>query len=593
MSDYLGFMPATRQNYYFLSYNHDDADKVSAIACAINNAGVPLWYDYGLQYGEEWERQISSKIADSQAVILLFTKGILYKNGGYVEKEYKIAEAFDKKIYVLLLEEVTKYDVPNQLMGWWVKISDAHYLSIWQWNNQKKTIKEVYRALGLDPDEGKYNDIAYPCPYCGRMIVAKDVLFINNFSVNHTDMKYGAFLRWHGVNENMRNVFAREYYKVKPGINVIYEDCNGFPMEIEERRDNACAPEDLDLDELNESNNSEQSNNNTRAKFSLGDLMFDMSPKEVQDKGLYKITERACPHCHCRLPQKLGMIDTHHVLMLDSFYAGKTTFLINLLNQLEEESGQNHLGRVSFERESREYLRSVAQEMTRHTVHATPRRVLYRGMMPIVFDYQYENNESYIVINDIASEGIMDPYFAAHHGIADSEVLLLLVDPDALSNGDHENRLDNILDEANMICHTYAKKIKDIICLITKLDSFIEDDEEILNAGHLEFMENMGNVHHDAVDLQTLKKVEDDLSQYINKKYGVNLKERLIATFGSEIPIRILGISCYTRKTDQSGKIIFESDYFDLIGSGFKHRISEPVFAMLADFGLVPTKGLL
>jgi len=73
MSEYLGFQPTDRPDYFFVSYNSGDKERVSALAKQLSYANVPLWYDYGLEYGEEWEKQISGKIKDAQAVLLFFT----------------------------------------------------------------------------------------------------------------------------------------------------------------------------------------------------------------------------------------------------------------------------------------------------------------------------------------------------------------------------------------------------------------------------------------------------------------------------------------------------------------------------------------
>ena len=79
MSCYLGFAPSDRPNYYFVSYNSEDVDRITPIAKSLFHAGVPLWYDFGLEYGEKWESQISEKIMNLQAILLFFTKGILTK----------------------------------------------------------------------------------------------------------------------------------------------------------------------------------------------------------------------------------------------------------------------------------------------------------------------------------------------------------------------------------------------------------------------------------------------------------------------------------------------------------------------------------
>ena len=79
MSSYLGFEPTENREYFFLSYNNEDAPRLSGLACEMDRSGIPLWYDDGIEYGEEWARRINRMIAGAQAVVILFTRGILEK----------------------------------------------------------------------------------------------------------------------------------------------------------------------------------------------------------------------------------------------------------------------------------------------------------------------------------------------------------------------------------------------------------------------------------------------------------------------------------------------------------------------------------
>ncbi len=101
MSVFLGFQPTKSREYYFVSYNNEDATRVGSIAKALSESGVNLWYDHGIEYGDNWEPTITEKILNAKAIILFFTKGILPKSNSYVQKEYKIAtQHYDKKIYL-------------------------------------------------------------------------------------------------------------------------------------------------------------------------------------------------------------------------------------------------------------------------------------------------------------------------------------------------------------------------------------------------------------------------------------------------------------------------------------------------------------
>ena len=72
MSSYLGFEPTKSSEYFFVSYNSNDAHRVGPIAKAVSDMGVDLWYDHGIEYGENWETFITEKIHNAQAVVLFF-----------------------------------------------------------------------------------------------------------------------------------------------------------------------------------------------------------------------------------------------------------------------------------------------------------------------------------------------------------------------------------------------------------------------------------------------------------------------------------------------------------------------------------------
>ncbi len=65
-----------------------------------------------------WEEEITQKIADSKAVIMFITNKIFIKNQSYVYKEFKIAKICKKNIFIILLDEITPYNIPNRYKAW-------------------------------------------------------------------------------------------------------------------------------------------------------------------------------------------------------------------------------------------------------------------------------------------------------------------------------------------------------------------------------------------------------------------------------------------------------------------------------------------
>ena len=125
MSTYFGFTTSNQSGSYFISYNSEDAERVAPIAFAMHQSGVPLWYDQGLIYGEQWEKQIAEHIASCKAVIMFVTKKLMQRERlSYVRLEYNLATNSEnnKKVYIALLDDIKDRDVNIQHKMWWQQI---------------------------------------------------------------------------------------------------------------------------------------------------------------------------------------------------------------------------------------------------------------------------------------------------------------------------------------------------------------------------------------------------------------------------------------------------------------------------------------
>ncbi len=154
MSCFLGFEPTDRPNYYFVSYNSEDVDRITPIVKSIFHAGVPLWYDFGLEYGEKWESQISGKIMNSQAILLFFTKGILLKQNSYVRKEYEMAtKFFDRKVFVVMMDKIENKDVPFDKVPWWIDVQEHQSIDVSDTTDLNVIVSCISQAIGMATGE--------------------------------------------------------------------------------------------------------------------------------------------------------------------------------------------------------------------------------------------------------------------------------------------------------------------------------------------------------------------------------------------------------------------------------------------------------
>lgn len=440
----------------------------------------------------------------------------------------------------------------------------------------------------------------YVCPYCGQEIGEEDVLFWETVKTQYTDNIRGDFLRRHGMKIAAGNKFPRMYYRVKKGINVVREDENGFPTMIEDSLSNAIAPEDLNRSSV-------QADSFDDDFDSDGYVSGDDRSGDRLSRESHRIPMRACPSCHCDLPQQFGILKTYHVAMFGGRAAGKTAYLVNLFQQLSYQLGVNDLGSVDLATESKDFLEPMIADYERDgTTRPTSAD---SGLLPILCHYRNKGSEAFITFYDIAGEGTGNPaYMANHKGIANSEALILMVDPNmfvagayfAEWNANHQDGdyyhldggdcckepLGSFLNQAGELCREYSDNIKYVVCVLTKIDMMLESAAKYFSAGDIEIVSDVKDKHREAVNYSVIKRVNDNLNVFLEKQHHIRLKEKLTDTFGKEVKLNILGVSTSTLDENRSvhGEIHFKLDYSSM---GAKHRIIEPFLIVMMYLGLV------
>ncbi len=235
MSSYLGFTPSEKPNYYFVSYNSEDAARIGEIAQFLAHSNLPIWYDHGLEYGEKWEENISGKIKNSQAILLFFTKGILAKENSYVRKEYLMAtQYFDKKVYVIMVDEIERKDIPDSKIPWWIDIQDKQSLSIVGIKDPAEAASFILSELGMKSHEDKMNKLIanYKALYDNGQQEEAEAFLLEY--LHGISLKSKAELLADLLNNEMESwmytptVTPRDYDPEKPLLNHLGEDCKYF-----------------------------------------------------------------------------------------------------------------------------------------------------------------------------------------------------------------------------------------------------------------------------------------------------------------------------------------------------------------------------
>ena len=107
----LGFEPTQSKEYFFISYNSVETNRVASIALELHSEGIPLWYDRGLELNENWENAITLKIQKCLGIIIFATKRLMQRDSSYVRREYSLAKFYNKPIFIVQLVNIVFEDV--------------------------------------------------------------------------------------------------------------------------------------------------------------------------------------------------------------------------------------------------------------------------------------------------------------------------------------------------------------------------------------------------------------------------------------------------------------------------------------------------
>jgi len=185
MATDLGFLPSDSGEFFYISYCKIDAQKVAAFVSELDRNGVPMWYDYNLDYGTERDTSVAEHIRDCKAVIMFISEHIFSTKKPEMQREYEMAsDYYDKKVYVVFLDQVNSSDIPPELSNWWLEIINSSDRIAPDVNAvisgigaEDISYKRKYEKMGLSDDEllnfgleeynsGNYSEAVAIFKYC-------------------------------------------------------------------------------------------------------------------------------------------------------------------------------------------------------------------------------------------------------------------------------------------------------------------------------------------------------------------------------------------------------------------------------------------
>lgn len=93
------------QPFAFVSYKRQDFARIVPILRLVQGLGMPVWYDRGIPGGAEWDEIIEDRLSRARFVMLFASDAAVASK--YVRREVKYADALDRPILSVLLEDAT------------------------------------------------------------------------------------------------------------------------------------------------------------------------------------------------------------------------------------------------------------------------------------------------------------------------------------------------------------------------------------------------------------------------------------------------------------------------------------------------------
>ena len=454
---------------------------------------------------------------------------------------------------------------------------------------------------------------AFICPYCGKKIDENNILFVyDGFPALYEDSARFNFLKkcssqWPFDNGDR---FKGLYFHPVPE-NTKYRDegeKKHVPVLTYARLSSGMTPRELaDPDMLNATG--------------------EDKPEPNDDP--IAISNRACPHCHCRLPNNYGLYDTMFVSMMGGRASGKTAFLLSMIHQLSTQLAAHSLGSATLHVESQTFynMQNDYYQANQGVTLPTPKD---ERLFPFVFEYTYFKNSvtktCFIVIYDIAGEGMTQPdYLLGHLGIKQAKTVLLMLDPNMLTAGGYDAAIHSSMQSgvdmnadgtepysanASAESHDFfdaplmaflaqsvvsnrtlgvLEDVRNVIAVTTKMDQPLMVEPERFG-GNCILKEDLGTAHRNMLDLSVINQVHRDVSMFY-ERFGISLVEAVRAAFSGgqsdQVKVIALAASTYTRVP---GKVLqFVNAYQE---SASKHRIIEPFLILLHLAGMIPVGGM-
>jgi len=389
-----------------------------------------------------------------------------------------------------------------------------------------------------------------------------------------------------------------------------------YPNRITVRRNDGLtprmemnAPDEPKPDAFSPQNEDSLADALTGGQFRMASAhLTDEDKPQLPGNPTFTLTTKACPHCHCFLPDDIGLYPLHRVVMLGSTRAGKTTYMTMAAHQITSGTGMpSGLMQCTISQESKRHFDYLTKCLKYDKLEATRFEGTNRPkvVFPLLFTVKPDNGSPFFLsIHDCPGEAMQsNAYLANFPALSTAESVIMVLDPYQFIQNVNDNGHCNVNfnDTVTIFQNNlpFFKKLRQIAFTLTKTDLIYgSEPDKYIHPNDYPYMDemNLKDQHNGAVNLQWIANMSNQVSGAISKQLGYGHYENNIRLLTDQRNgLEATTLCCSTRSwnaAQDQGRfipIIDESSgrrTYNMNG----YRVLEPLLCILAKCNLLPVK---
>ncbi len=381
----------------------------------------------------------------------------------------------------------------------------------------------------------------FRCMFCENEFTADEICFCLNDPNSNTDSKFEEFtqkFKSYGSPTLNRRFFEKGSWLKQGQIWEMEGEIPLLPLQVY-----------VEIPEEQGINTNDPSNHSIGSVTPVKDNDVASNTDTMGYTHIVPLIERACPHCHCLIPQGFATYRKLQIGMLGGRRCGKTTYIVmacmNLNKRLDNVDGLQ-LANVEVLPESRAYLERLYDDCKDQTsaTEIDP-TILEKPVFPIILRFNPTDTRYkpfFISFQDIPGE-LMQANPGSEQKlraspIMKSDAIFALVDANMIQLSEpHEKELRKAVGDENkkhldfcsdQFSDVYGHlkdflldrlpQLKSLQIVITKLDEYLPLQQNNLNAKRMRILDDCTREHVSAINEDCLDVISSQLRVYFDGK---------------------------------------------------------------------------